>query len=374
MSQLIQVVVGAQYGSEGKGHVTAQLVQKAIRSSAGMVINVRVAGPNAGHTVYDTAGNKFALRQVPVGAAIHDEVICYIAPGSEIDPPVLFSEIALLREKGHRPQILISGEATVLTDYHKGTEAGEGLVSKIGSTGKGIGAARADRLMRGAQRVRDNEHLLGHLARMDVSIAEPESIYSHDDWNTIGGDQTIIVEGTQGYGLGLHAGHYPQVTSSDCRAIDFLGMAGLSPWRAGSSVEVWVVARVYPIRVAGNSGEMKDETSWEDLGLPEERTTVTQKVRRVGQWDGDLVRRAVQDNGGSVVKVALTMVDQKFPQVARYNSMDRFVDMTSISESVAVGSWSDLIEDEVGAKVHMWTTSPVDAIFLDRRPASDEVV
>jgi adenylosuccinate synthase len=371
MAQVIQVVTGGQYGSEGKGHVTAQLVQQALRKKA-IVVNVRVAGPNAGHTVYDKAGNKFALRQVPVGAAISDEVQCYIAPGSEIEPDVLFAELDLLKRHGHRVKLAVSGEATVLTEYHKGVEAGEGLVSKIGSTGKGIGAARADRLLRGAQRVIDSIGLLMDLERYDIEIVEPSGLYEHDDFvgQTFQQDapnRYVIVEGTQGYGLGLHVGHYPQVTSSDCRAIDFLSMAGISPWRWGVRIEAWVVARVYPIRVAGNSGPMKGETSWGELGLPEEHTTVTQKVRRVGEWDEDLIRRAVQDNGGLQVHLALTMVDQKFPQVARHNAVNgpgNFQAVSTGEEFNQVMEWVSEIEDQTGAQVHMLTTSPVDAINL----------
>jgi len=123
----------------------------------------------------------------------------------------------------------------------------------------------------------------------------------------------VQIEGTQGYGLGLHTRHYPQVTSSDCRAIDFMAMAGVSPWGANvRQVDVWVVYRPYPIRVAGNSGPLYRETTWEELGLPQEHTTVTQKVRRVGGWDGALARAALTANGGPSpsVHIAVTMIDQ----------------------------------------------------------------
>jgi adenylosuccinate synthase len=133
----------------------------------------------------------------------------------------------------------------------------------------------------------------------------------------VDGARNVIIEGTQGYGLGLHTGFYPQTTSSDCRAIDFLAMAGISPWQAGINIEVILVARVYPIRVAGNSGPLMAETTWAELGLPEERTTVTNNVRRVGAWDDELVFEAIEANGGGGfhpdVKLALTMLDHRFP-------------------------------------------------------------
>ena len=127
----------------------------------------------------------------------------------------------------------------------------------------------------------------------------------------------MLLEGTQGYGLGLHAGNYPYCTSSDCRAIDFCAMAGVNPWDPEvKTFDIFVVLRTYPIRVAGNSGPMKGETSWEELGFEPERTTVTQKIRRVGTWDADLARAAVVANGGApTVKIALTMFDYVFPDV-----------------------------------------------------------
>jgi hypothetical protein len=111
-------------------------------------------------------------------------------------------------------------------------------------------------------------------------------------------NRSVIIEATQGYGLGLHAGWYPKCTSRDVRAIDALAEVGISPWQPGvDRVLVWVVFRPFPIRVAGDSGELRNETSWDDLGLPPEYTTVTQKVRRVGMWDPDLARQALWANG-----------------------------------------------------------------------------
>lgn len=370
--QAIEVVVGGQYGSEAKGHITAQLVKAALDGRAfedATVINVRVAGPNAGHTVYDADGNKFAFRQIPVGAVISDEVICYIAPGSEIDVPVLLDEIALLRSKGHAPSIIISGEATVIEDRHKHQE--EALVHAVGSTGKGIGAARADRLFRGANRIKDNPQTVQILRDLDVQIAEPHSLYSSDMIGTFA-QQHIIVEGTQGFGLGLHAGHYPQVTSSDCTAADFLAMAGLSVWRSSVvALNVWVVCRAFPIRVAGNSGPLADETTWEALGLPEERTTVTQKVRRVGGWDSELVARAVQANGGAhCVNVALTMADQKIREIAGFDGTIESIERHHIPKQALedLAAWVRDVEDSVGARVRAITTSPTDIAWI-----SDEV-
>lgn len=370
--QRVDVVVGAQYGSEGKGHVTAQLVQKAIDYDGEdmQVINVRVAGPNAGHTVYDKQGNRFALRCVPVGAAISDDVTLYIAPGSEIDLLVLMEEVALLRQNGHPlSNFSISGEATILTDEHKRQEAAGQITARLGSTGKGIGAARSERIWRRAQRVKDNSMFLAILDELGIVVAEPHELYAND---RIAADENthIIIEGTQGYGLGLHAGFYPQCTSSDARAIDFLAMAGLSPWRIETqSFVIWCVARVYPIRVAGNSGPMEGETTWEELGLPEEHTTVTHKVRRVGQWEPQMVFDAVQANGGQAhVVLALTMVDQKYPEIrslsGNWEEISEERTMLAPESTAELVEFLSKIQMDAMASLAMMTTSPTEAVFF----------
>lgn len=362
---VIDVVVGAAYGSEGKGHVTAQLVKRRVSEGFG-VLNVRIAGPNAGHTVIDIDGNSFALRQIPVGAAIHPKVYLLIAAGSEIDPPVIFDELQRLREAGHPvDRLAISAEATIITDVHKETE--RALVGAIGSTGKGIGAARADRLMRNAPRLKDDEALIHAFVDLGIKIVDQTDPGSFINGWMDTPRTAIIIEGTQGYGLGLRAGNYPFTTSSDCRAIDFMAMAGVSPWHVKTlQTNVWLVARVFPIRVAGNSGPMKGETSWEDLGLPEERTTVTQKIRRVGEWDSDLVRSALLANGGpqvsprSKVAIILTMVDQMFPDVQGFDGSEHLnaYYRDNINGYNELDKFIKNIESETGGQILGLTTSP----------------
>lgn len=354
----VSVVVGAQYGSEAKGHVTAQIIKKA-NVPGRAVANVRVAGPNAGHTVIDDTGVAWPLRQVPVGA-VFTRVPCVIAAGSEIHPEVLLREIADLQAAGHLSQgLYVDGEATVIHNDHILAE--KGMHERIGSTGKGIGAARAGRLMRspGTKRVKDDLNLMDALHHLGVKVDNTALVLQMADHLT-----DIVIEGTQGYGLGLHAGHYPKCTSSDCRAIDFLAMVGISPWsRWITAFEVWAVARVYPIRVAGNSGYLKNETTWEALNLPEERTTVTKKVRRVGGWDADLVQAAVMANGGSpAVRLAITMLDQKYAEVGGLDG----------DSSVFLGTdayhdakrWLDEVQTDAEAHIRMITTGPSTAVWL----------
>lgn len=362
MSRL-EVVVGGQFGSEAKGHVVQRLTERVQRNSASMPHVIRVAGPNAGHTGYSRDGTRWALRQVPVAAVTQDPVMLGVASGSEVDPDVLIDEIDRLADAGlmRNKMLWVSGEATIITEDNRIAESAtldlhgpQNLVQRIGSTGKGIGAARSDRIWRKALRVQDDNLLVERLNDRGVVIAH------HDYAGSMPLDH-VIIEGTQGFGLGLHAGFYPQCTSSDCRAQDFIAMAGVAPWRF-DVVDVWAVARMYPIRVAGNSGPLKGETTWEALGLPEEFTTVTKKVRRVGMPDWDLVRRAVLANGGSpTVRVALTMVDQMFPAMKDKRMNDEDIDFDARDQLI---EYIKYIQSEVVARVAMVTTGPNTASFI----------
>lgn len=335
----VTVVVGAQFGSEGKGAICAHLG----KDMGSNDVAVRVAGPNAGHTAYDSDGVEWKLRAVPVAAVTSPDCRLHIAAGSEIDPGVLDREIRQLQNAGHNvtDRLTIHPSATILTDRHQSVERESGLVGAIGSTGKGIGAARADRIMRQAATARAIPYLEPHMQVPDFSLF-----------------QNVVVEGTQGYGLGLHTEYYPQVTSSDCRAIDFLAMAGISPWSLDiTSFHVRLVARVYPIRVAGNSGPLNDETTWADLGLPEEHTTVTHKVRRVGKWDEGLVKQAIKANGGGSyhpqVTLALTMLDQMYPEIR---------DQTKLTDPAL--AFVEDIEDDLETSIELVGTGPQTVVEL----------
>lgn len=302
----LQVVTGGQYGSEAKGAVTAAICNDLVQQEQGVTV-VRIGGPNAGHSAVDRQGRLWALRQVPCGMVVDPSVQGVIADGSEIDWDVLLDEVTRLDDAGHniRSRLVVSREATMVTANHKETETIDGLTSRIGSTGKGIGAARADRIMRRAPRVWD---WVDKFQRAGITTAYGPDLVEDLNWLTRDNHTTVVLEGTQGYGLGLHAGYYPQCTSSDCRAVDFLSMAGISPWNT-RRVQVHVVVRPYPIRVAGNSGPLHGETTWDELGLKPELTTVTKKVRRVGAWDETIVRAALAANGPGA-KLACSMLDQ----------------------------------------------------------------
>lgn len=378
MTGKLIVVSGAQFGSEAKGHVADQLTRPEYVGYSTSIVAVRVAGPNAGHTVYGvcppscdgtsnghefngkTIGHPWRLRTVPVSAVNNPNAKLVIAAGSEIDLSVLNRELSELDAAGYNAtaRLLVDNQATILSPQYIEDEVNDGIQERLGSTAKGIGAARADRIWRYADLWHHavQAEQTGDLAGFDTADVIRQCLKD---------GATVMIEGTQGYGLGLHAGMYPKCTSSDCRAIDFLSMAGVSPWDpAVGEFEVWLATRVRPIRVAGNSGALKGETTWDDLGLPREYTTVTLKERRVGEWDGDLVRRAVAANGGApTVRLALTMVDSVIPDLSGMSG----VGLTDAD--IEADGWQDLanllkrVEGDSRARVAFVATGPTTGIW-----------
>lgn len=292
----VTIVAGGQYGSEGKGHLALALAR-----SRQYVHTIRVGGPNSGHCVV-YGGTLWKLRQIPAAVFVGG-VKPHIAAGSVVDVPLLVEEVDRLEAAGVgvRHRLTVHPEAVVLSDRDKDSEAS--LRGTIGSTGSGTGSARASHVMRSAALVRQRAALFEAAGIRLGATPEPA-------------DGPILVEGCQGYGLGIHAGHYPFCTSVDCDAVSLYAMSGLP---AGVHLDIWTCYRTYPIRVGGNSGYMFDETDWESLGhssgghIQPEVTTVTKKVRRVAMWDTPLARASARRNGGTA---AVMFADYRDPALA----------------------------------------------------------
>lgn len=346
MSGKIDVVVGGQFGSEAKGHVAANLAARCTEP----ILAIRTGGPNAGHIVHDRQGRVWKLRQVPTAAITRPDAALAIAAGSEVDPDVLAPEVQALDAAGYQvsSRLTIDPTATLIEPHHR--EAETGLVGRIGSTGKGIGAARAQRIMRDA-------HLAYQLGG-DWCLGSVQGQAAQH--LRLGG--RVLIEATQGYGLGLHTDYYPFCTSGDCTAVDALAAAQISPWMVRPAPNIWVIMRTRPIRVAGPSGPLFGETSWEAVGLAPEYTTVTGKVRRVGTWDSDLARRAVYANGGPSdnVQVVLMMWDHECPGAAGISS---YQDL-SIEQKVSLGIWRDRIRRQTGVRLAAVGTGPSSMIWI----------
>ncbi len=345
----LSVVVDGMFGSCGKGHVTAWLTSPE-QNPGQSVACVRPGAHQAGHSMIGLDGKLWALRQVPIAAVINKEALLYIAAGSEVSPETLLDEVTRLDAAGFHvsSRLIIDVAATWLTDDHIAQESADGM--KSGSTKKGVGAARADRIWRKAKTIIE----CPQIPRKWLGFNTGNQLM-----NLAKSNFHVVVEGVQGYGLGVHTKYYPYTTSGDCRAIDFLAQCGISPWaKAMPEPEIWVVIRPHPIRIAGNSGPLKDETTWEELGLPEEKTTVTKKTRRVGAWDSDLVHDAVAANGGNV-KIAFAMADQVCPYIARGTGKSEFKLGSSLTDWItkienAAGDGSQVLWVGTGPNTSLW--------------------
>jgi adenylosuccinate synthase len=281
----VDILMGMQYGSEGKGYVASVLAPRYTAS-------VRSGGPNAGHCILH-GGKEYKMRQIPCGWVNPDQRL-YLSPAMAIKPKVLMEEVAEIQRDGYSvaDRLFIHPNAVVILSKH---EAEEGAIRKaISSTAEGVGAARRAKIER-----------LGTALAKDVPEFAPYLVDA-DSWGKMLRDEeSILLEGTQGAGLCITHGQYPFCTSWPCTAAQLLSDAGLP---VNSVRHIYGVVRTKPIRVAGNSGPLKGETTFEDLGQQEEHTTVTKRVRRVAKdIDWDMLDQAMAINRPS--EICLTFGD-----------------------------------------------------------------
>ncbi len=285
----VWVVVGGQFGSEGKGKVSAIItLQEQID------ICIRCGGPNSGHSFVAADGSAKLVRQIPTGF-INPRTRLLIPAGGIIDLDVLKSEIAFLGLPPKR--VGVDGGCFVITDGDKAAERALALDIRLSSTLCGVGAAVSRRVLRGP-----GVMLARDAARQHSWLLPYLTDTAHEVHQAIRNHQKVLIEGTQGFGLSLyHSPFYPRATSRDTSAAAFISEVGISPLAV---THVVVVFRTFPIRVAGaQAGELKSEISWEVLqaesGFPypiHEMTSVTHKLRRLGRFDWELARHAVAYN------------------------------------------------------------------------------
>lgn len=284
------IVVGGQYGSEGKGKVVNDLVQLFPNS-----VCVRCGGPNSGHTTM-IDGKPVILRALPSGVSDPNAVLC-IPAGAVIDIGILRREI---NECGvTKDRVLIDPRAVLIGDTNVNEEAV--IKETIGSTGSGNGAALLDRMRRDPSMCVLVDHARIDISRFATITNVSDYIYAVKE------DRNVIVEGNQGFGLSLlHGTAWPFCTSRDVTVAGFCSEVGIAP---RDVTDVICVIRTWPIRVGGNSGPMTNETDWETVAanchgpVEKEYTSVTKKLRRVGWFDSLLVQRACRVNGATALAV-----------------------------------------------------------------------
>lgn len=330
------VIVGAQWGDEGKGKIVDLLTP-----SADYVVRYQ-GGANAGHTLV-VGGKKTVLHLIPSGI-LHKKVKCVIGNGVVIDPTVCVSEIAELRSNGYLiddSQLAISNFAHVVLPYHKyidqlrEAEAGS---AKIGTTGRGIGPCYEDKVARNGIRMQELcdkevlkekldsilpqknlyiEKLLGgknlnfeEIYNEYAKLGESLKKYACDTvellYSAVTAKKNILFEGAQGTALDVDHGTYPFVTSSTTVSAGAASGSGVGPTVIG---EVIGVAKAYTTRVGAGPfpTELNDETGEWLRKKGGEFGATTGRPRRCGWLDLEVLCRSKMVNG--LTGIALTKLD-----------------------------------------------------------------
>lgn len=338
------VVVGGQYGGEGKGKLVSYL---SLKDDVDYV--VRCGGPNSGHTV-DFEGKLYRLRLLPAGL-INAKSRLLLAAGALVNPDILKREIKLCNVDPSR--IGIDYNAGIITDEDAKQERRVQLRERIGSTLSGTGASVAKRALRDSS----------FQQAQDIPELKPFLTCVSKELNcALDRRKKVIVEGTQGFGLSLyHSDCYPFTTSRDTTASAFLSEVGISPLRVASII---MVIRTYPIRVKGNSGPLKNEIDWKEVQMqsgypyePREFTTVTNQIRRVALFDINLVKEAALVN--KPTQIALTGVDYLD---YRNKGLESFADLTERAKE-----FIQSIERMIEVKIDFIGTGPGNDEIVDRR-------
>jgi adenylosuccinate synthase len=325
------VVVGAQWGDEGKGKLVDVIAER-----ADWVVRYQ-GGANAGHTVH--IGEKsFVLHQVPSGI-LQPGVRCAIGNGVVLDVETLFSEIDELVSDGIdvEGRLYVSDRAHLVLPYHKLVDGQSSASKEIGTTGRGIGPAYEDKYGRRGIRVLDlrNPERLRKLVERGVahanmqlaisgsakaavddtlavlerfrtrllSIADDVGLKIH---RAISGGAAVLLEGAQGSLLDIDHGTYPYVTSSSTTSGGAATGVGIAPSELDSVIGV---VKAYTTRV-GNGPlptELEEPLATEVRTLGNEFGATTGRPRRCGWFDGVVVRYAARING--LTDLAVTKLD-----------------------------------------------------------------
>jgi adenylosuccinate synthase len=328
------ILVGTQWGDEGKGKATDLLARE-----TDFVVRYQ-GGNNAGHTVL-AAGQLLKLNQIPSGV-LYSHVTPVIADGVVVNPGVLLEEMDALEARGIDPSRLrVSGNAHLIMPYHleidKVTERYLGK-NALGTTKRGIGPAYADKVSRIGLRIQDltdppifrkklevvlkeknqlltriynrlpldldriADQYLAYGERMASLIADTSQLL----WRALRDGRRVLLEGAQGTLLDIDHGTYPFVTSSNPVAGGALAGSGLGPMEVDRVIGVTkaYVTRVgagpFPTEDVGQAGEQMSKKG-------REFGTVTGRPRRCGWFDGVLLRYAARING--LTELFLTKLD-----------------------------------------------------------------
>ncbi|HEY6853864.1 MAG TPA: adenylosuccinate synthase [Gemmatimonadales bacterium] len=333
------VVVGAQWGDEGKGKVVDVLAER-----ADLVVRYQ-GGANAGHTV-DTGAGEFVLHQIPSG--ILQGAVCVVGNGVVLDPETFFQELDALAGRGvkYEGKLFVSDRAHLTLPFHKLLDQAREKKDRIGTTGRGIGPTYEDKYGRRGIRVGDLKNLatastrvcarveeanqmlgvLGYAGRADakehVALLErlaPRLLPLAVDagrvvFEALARGESVLLEGAQGALLDVDHGTYPYVTSSNTTAGGAAVGAGIGPTAIDA---VLGVVKAYTTRV-GNGPlptEAEPAIAEEIRKLGGEFGATTGRPRRCGWFDAVVVRYAVRVNGLTGLAVTKLDVLDTFAQI-----------------------------------------------------------
>lgn len=314
---MITAIVDLQFGSTGKGLLAGFLSKE---NEYDVVVSANM--PNAGHTFVHDDGYKVINKVLPSGVYSKNLGYICIGPGAVFDPLRLQTEINELRGvRGIEAVIAVHPDAALLMPGHKDAEK---ALNHIASTMQGSMEAMFHKMRRhdiGANTVWTNH---GILSQIDVIPGGTDQktlwdcVVDRDTWHAIMmGAKEILMEGSQGYSLGINAGFYPYCTSRDCTVWRLLSDCCV-PMREGK-LKVIGSARVHPIRVGntegGNSGPHyrdQQELRWKDIGVEPEHTTVTGRERRVFSFSDLQITEAM----------IMNRVDQVFLNFCNYDEKE----------------------------------------------------
>ena len=327
------VIVGAQWGDEGKGKIVDLLTRY-----ADIVVRFQ-GGNNAGHTIV-LKGEKFVFHLIPSGI-LYENKQCMIGSGVVVDPAVLIEEVNELKKRGHLKddsQLMVSEEAHLILPYHRRIDIARDRIFKLGTTGRGIGPAYEDKVARYGIRVVDlmdeevfRKKLKANLLQKNAYLSEvlKEECFELSEifdeflrfkkqlekyvrntsiilYDEIQKGKHILFEGAQGALLDVDHGTYPYVTASNTVAGNACAGSGIGPTMIDSVIGV---AKAYTTRVGEGPfpTELKDQVGERIREKGGEYGATTGRPRRCGWFDAVVVNHAIRING--IQEVAITKLD-----------------------------------------------------------------
>lgn len=388
---MVTVVLDSQAGSCGKGKFIGYLAGK---DNVDIAIDNFMS--NAGHTFVSEDGNKVMTQQLPT-SLVNQNTSLIIGPEAAITPDILFGEMIKYKDLIGDRKVIINPNAVVIANKHRREEQ---RMLRSGSTFKGCGAARADKVMRQAMLFRefwnkienaedfgDDEGDYGDL-NYCMTCGDYEYIKDHIEImdtmqyinDAIDNGKHIMVEGSQGCDLDINYGlPYPNTTSRQCHAGQLVADCGISPRMVD---EIIMIMRPYPIRIS-NTTNLKDENgealkvssgdyagsqeiTWdiikERCGAPKEiefgeQTTVTKKTRRVFEMNWDRLKYVTKLNRPTYI--ALNFVQYIDWQAFKCRNYDDL--------PATVKTFITQIEEVTGVKVGLIGTGPNNDDIIDIR-------